>query len=80
MKHTPIRRTSIAAVVRAEMSFHEVSTKALSEAIDMPVNTLRRRLRGVQPLTLEDLDAICVALGMEVEDVLRRARERQAAA
>ena len=80
MQQPTLRRTSVAAVIRAEMGFHDVSRKALSVATGIPIDTLRRRLHGIQPFTIEELDAICVSMGLEVEDVLRNARERGDAA
>ena len=60
----------IAAELRAELARQGRSRHWLAEQIGKPVTTVARWLRGPQSPGLNDLDAICQALGMSIADLL----------
>lgn len=60
----------IAAELRAELARQGHSRHWLAERIGKPVTTVARWLRGPQSPGLNDLDAICQALGMNIPDLL----------
>jgi transcriptional regulator with XRE-family HTH domain len=60
----------IAAELRAELARQGRSRHWLAEQIGKPVTTVARWLRGPQSPGLNDLDAICQALGMTIPDLL----------
>lgn len=60
----------IAAELRAELARQGHSRHWLAEQIGKPVTTVARWLRGPQSPGLNDLDAICRALGMGIGDLL----------
>lgn len=60
----------IAAELRAELARQGRSRHWLAEQIGKPVTTVARWLRGPQSPGLNDLDAICQALGMTIADLL----------
>lgn len=60
----------IAAELRAELARQGRSRHWLAEQVGKPVTTVARWLRGPQSPGLNDLDAICQALGMTIPDLL----------
>ena len=60
----------IAAELRAELARQGRSRHWLADQIGKPVTTVARWLRGPQSPGLNDLDAICQALGMGIADLL----------
>lgn len=76
MEHQPpLRRTSIAAEIRAEVARQKVSKATLAQATDIHVDTLRRRLDGHMPFYAEELVAICHFLNIPVAELLERAEK-----
>lgn len=60
----------IAAELRAELARQGRSRHWLADQIGKPVTTVARWLRGPQSPGLNDLDAMCQALGMTIPDLL----------
>jgi transcriptional regulator with XRE-family HTH domain len=80
MSHTtPLRRGALAAEIRAEMARQRVSVAQLSDATCISAPTLYRRLHGVKPLLVEELDAISACLGVPVWELTERAKKAGAA-
>lgn len=66
------RRTRIAAEFRAEMARNRISQVQLSAATGITKNTLRSRLQGVRPFTVDEIDRVCYALNMSWLEVALR--------
>lgn len=49
-----------------------VTREVLSESAGIPLSTLRRRLLGQSPFTIDELDAIASVLAVNIVDFLRR--------
>ena len=79
MERTPLRRASVAAEVRAELGYQNTSKATLAKATGISVDTLRRRLDGLYPFSIEELDKICHALDVKLPDFLVRVRAREEA-
>jgi transcriptional regulator with XRE-family HTH domain len=60
----------IAAELRAELARQERSRQWLARQTGMPVTSIARWLRGPQSPGLNELDAMCRALGVSVADLL----------
>lgn len=60
----------IAATIRAELARRKLSGRQLAVRMDMPVNTLRRRLNGETPFDVAELVAIADILDVPVVDLL----------
>lgn len=61
---------SVADNVRAELSRRRVSGRDLAIALDWSERTLRRRLAGVIPFTVDELTAVAKHLGVPTADLL----------
>lgn len=59
-----------AAEIRAIAARKSVSNTALAARLGVTPMWLSRRLRGLTPMTLDDVAAICEALDVELVDVL----------
>ena len=79
-QHRPLRRTSLAAEIFAELGIQKVSIKALSAGTEISTSTLYRRLDGVRPFYVEELDAIGRFLGVPAHELAARAKNRTEAA
>lgn len=80
MSHpTPLRRVALAAEIRAEMARQRVSVAQLSGETGIALSSLYRRLNGVKPLLVEELDAISASLGVPVWELANRAKKAGAA-
>lgn len=71
----PVRRTELAAEIRAELARQKRTQVSLSAATGLSLNTLRRRLDGVKPFYVEELEAVCMFLGVPLSDMITRARD-----
>ncbi|MFF9565776.1 helix-turn-helix domain-containing protein [Leifsonia sp. NPDC014704] len=76
---TPLRRVALAGEIRAEMARQRVSVAQLADATGISQSTLYRRLNGVKPLQLEELDAICASLKVSLVALTERAKTAGAA-
>lgn len=80
MEHIPLRRSSVAAEVRAELARQAKTQQSLAQATGISVDTLRRRLAGLKPFYVEELGSVCRFLGITVDELLQRAEMEQASA
>lgn len=67
-----LRRTRIAAELRAELARQKMSVSSLSHSTHITVPTLRNRLAGTRPFFLEELDTICAVLGVGLTELIDR--------
>lgn len=63
---------AIAAQVREAMARHRISAARLAPLIDVSQSYLSKRLRDEVSLTLNDLEAICSALGEDIQAMVER--------
>jgi DNA-binding Xre family transcriptional regulator len=68
------RRAEVAAEIRAELARQRVPQTALISATGISKNTLRRRLNGVKPFYVHELEAICSFLNIPLSEFLDRTR------
>jgi transcriptional regulator with XRE-family HTH domain len=71
-KSQPQRRAAIAAEIRAELARQNLTYAALAKAIGMSPSTLGRRLEGLRPFYLEELEAIAQFLGLKLSEFTAR--------
>jgi len=62
--------------VRARMTARGMSARALARAAGMPASLLHRAMAGERPLSLDELDAVSAALGVQPDYLVRMARQR----
>ncbi len=62
--------TSVAAQIRAELGRQQLSQAALARRIGWTTATVSRRLRGVQQLSVQDVEDIARALGTTAADLI----------
>lgn len=72
MERNTGRRAKIAAEVRAELARQNKTKASLSRATGIGIDTLRRRLDGVKPFYMEELDAITFFLGVPLPEFIAR--------
>ena len=80
MEHIKLRRARIATELRAELARQNKTKASLSRATDIAVPVLRRRLAGVMPFYVDELDACCAFLGLTISELLQRADTAEVAA
>jgi transcriptional regulator with XRE-family HTH domain len=68
---------AVSAVLRAEAAAQKLTWPALADLSGVSKSTMSNYLNDVSAPKLEALDRICAALGLDLLEVLRRARERQ---
>jgi len=68
---------AVSAVIRAEAAAQKLTWPALGELSGVSKSTMSNYLNDVSAPKLEALDRISAALGLDLLEVLRRARERQ---
>jgi transcriptional regulator with XRE-family HTH domain len=69
---------AVSAVIRAEAAAQKLTWPALAELSDVSKSTMSNYLNDVSAPKLESLERIAAALGLDLLEVLHRARERQA--
>lgn len=62
--------------VRLRMRRHRLSQNALAKAAGMPPSLLHRAMNGERALSIDELAAVAVVLGVLPESIVRAARER----
>lgn len=67
-----LRRTRVAAELRAELARQKMSVSSLSNSTHITLPTLRNRLAGKRPFFLEELDTICAVLGVGLTEFIDR--------
>lgn len=70
----PLRRTAVAAEVRAELARQNKTYTSLAVATDISVDTLRRRLNGHKPFYVEELVSVSRFLEISVDELIARAQ------
>lgn len=80
METQPLRRTAIAAEVRAELARQNKTLVSLAQAADISTDTLRRRLNGLSSFPVEELGSVCRFLGLTLDEIIDRATADQAIA
>jgi DNA-binding Xre family transcriptional regulator len=68
------RRAQVAAEIRAELARQRVTQAALITATGITKNTLRRRLDGIKPFYVHELEAICSFLNLPLSELLERSK------
>jgi hypothetical protein len=66
-------RARIAAELRAEIRRQRLRRGDVAVASRLSAHTLRRRLNGAAPFPIEDLAAVCFAVGVPVSEMVARA-------
>lgn len=74
----PLRRTALAAEVRAELARQNKTYVSLAAATDMSDATLRRRLAGHKPFYVEELVSVSRFLGVSMDELIGRAEASNA--
>lgn len=64
-----------AAEVRAVLGRKQTSIRELSDRTGLSTSYLSKRLRGDAPMTLNDLEAICLALDEDIQAFIASALE-----
>jgi hypothetical protein len=77
MEHQPLRRSSVAAEVRAELARQSKTHTSLADATGISVDTLRRRLAGQKPFYVEELGSVSRFLGLTIDQLIARAETSQ---
>lgn len=64
------RTEQVAAAVEAARTSAGIGKDRLADQSGIPQTTLKRRLAGVSPFTVAELDAVASVLGVEIETLL----------
>jgi transcriptional regulator with XRE-family HTH domain len=67
---------AVSAVLRAEAAAQKMAWPTLAERSGVPNSSLSSYLNDTRAMPLARLDAVATALGLTLEDVMRRVRER----
>ncbi|MEA5454500.1 helix-turn-helix transcriptional regulator [Sinomonas sp. JGH33] len=65
---------AVAAELRAELARKNVSMRRFSVETGLPLSTLQKTLAGTRVADVEDLYAICAGLGIDPDEIFRRAQ------
>ncbi len=68
--HSPTRRQLIAAEVRAELARQKLSLRELAEATGYSFDVIRRRAAGDYAFDTDQLDAVAIALGVSITQLI----------
>lgn len=60
----------VAEAVRVEAARRQITAKRISDETGIARTSLGRRLRGVVPFTLDELDLVASVLGVPIADLL----------
>lgn len=63
----------VAAKIRGLMGEHGVTQAELAAAIGVSQSQLSKMTRGVRPIDLDQLDGMCMALGVDTGDLVKEA-------
>ena len=66
---------AIAEVIRARIGVLRTNKSRVAEATGIPRTTLGGIVDGTTVYDIEQLDKVCMALGVEIEDVLAKAEK-----
>lgn len=67
---------AVSAEVRAAMARKRMSAKGLAEAAGLSPSYLSKRLRDEAALTINDLQAVCSVLGVDVLEMMTAAARK----
>ncbi len=65
----------VAGQLRALMARYGVSQSQMAESVGVSQSQLSKMVRGVKPITIDQLDAMCWSLGVDSWEILREAEE-----
>lgn len=65
----------VAGTIRSLMAKHGVSQGQLAEAVGVSQSQLSKMTRGAKPISIDQLHAMCWALGADIVDVLKEAQD-----
>jgi hypothetical protein len=77
MNTPPLRRTTVAAEVRAELARQGRTQTSLSQDTGIPIDSLRRRLNGSKSFLVEELGSVCNAFGLTIDQLMARVADRE---
>jgi len=63
----------VASRLRGLMAQHRVTQAELAESIGVSQSQLSKMVRGVRPIDLDQLDGMCIALGVDTGDLIKEA-------
>lgn len=63
----------VAATIRGQMAQHGVTQAEMADALGVSQSQFSKMLRGVRSINLDELDGMCVALGLATSDVIKQA-------
>jgi DNA-binding Xre family transcriptional regulator len=72
---TSTERTPLGLEVRVTMAIQNVSIAELARDSGISPSKLRARIDGGKDFGVEELAAVCKALGMSLSDLIRKSRE-----
>lgn len=70
------RRANLAAVIRAELAVQQKSKHDLAVAVGFSEDTLRRRLDGLKPFYVNELEAAGAFLGFTLTELIQKSEAR----
>lgn len=79
MAQTTTQADRLAAIVDTALATAGISVKSASESAHIPRETLRRRLAGVTPFTIDELHALAAVLDTTPSALMRQAEQGDAA-
>lgn len=65
----------VAAKIRGLMGEHGVTQAELADSIGVSQSQLSKMTRGVRPIDLDQLDGMCMALGVDTGDLIKEAED-----
>ena len=71
--NSPLAR-EVSALIRARMARLGITQSQLADAVNLSQSQLSKQLRGIRQLNIDELDAICRALGLDITDVFNEAQ------
>lgn len=71
----PVHPTNkqVGAEIRAWAGRREVSQVQLADALGIHPATLNRKLKGIVPISMDELSIVCERLGVSVSDLMKDA-------
>jgi len=63
----------VAAIIRGRMARFNVNQTELAESVGISQSQLSKMVRGTRPIDIDQLESICDALGMGIEDAIEEA-------
>lgn len=79
MEEKQLRRTDVAAEVRALLARHNVAKQSLADGTDIKIATLRQRLNGTKPFRMNEIDRIAYFFSIRPADLIGSAQHNAGA-